>query len=53
MRLNEGQRLVNFTAVAHEEPEEEPEEIEGVEVEEGAEGGENTAAEPVTEPTEA
>ena len=47
MRLNEGQRLVNFTAVAHEEPEEEPEEIEGVE------GGENTAAEPVTEPTEA
>ena len=53
MRLNEGQRLVNFTAVAHEEPEEEPEEIEGVEVKEGAEGGENTAAEPVTEPTEA
>ena len=53
MRLNEGQRLVNFTAVAHEEPEEEPEEIEGVEVKDGAEGGENTAAEPVTEPTEA
>ena len=37
MRLGEGQSLVNFTAVAHEDPEDEAEAVEAVEAAEVAE----------------